>query len=486
MPREQTPPQNLDAEEYVVGACLLGGARAVEATRDTLSAPDFYRLNLGLIWATCVALVERGEPVDAITVAAELERHGELGKAGGRARLHELAAIVPATANVGHHAQLVRAAARDRAYYDSARALSAAAINGGVTAHPETLARIRELLDTPDGRTMTGLDFADVLSGPLPETAWLWHGWLVQGDLCLLVGDPKAGKSLVALGLADAVRRGLPFLGAQTTQTNVGIVDLENPKPEVVQRLRRIGLTPTSEGLFYFHYPRADLQSPDGVATLMATIAEHGLGLVVLDSFRRIAPGIDENDSASISAFFAPLRRITATTGCTIIVVHHARKRVGEGQDRSAGQMTRGSGDFLAVIDCQLYLRKTEPGSVTIEHGANRHGHEHQPLRIAVSAASDERLEFHSEGVVLLAETLGDEMLVRAVAELRAAAGPLTSTILKMKLGVDSAKESKRLYRALDQGYDRGILAKTTPANPRDPTEWALVPEAAGEGLFDV
>jgi replicative DNA helicase len=49
-----------------------------------------------------------GEPVDAITLADELERRGELEEIGGRARINELAALVPASSNAGHYARIVR------------------------------------------------------------------------------------------------------------------------------------------------------------------------------------------------------------------------------------------------------------------------------------------------------------------------------------------------------------------------------------------
>src|SRR3712207_980881 len=101
------PPQNLDAEESVLGAMMLSPG-AIGAVSEILDAGDFYRESHAKIYRAALALYAKGEPVDAITLVDELEQRGELEEAGGRVRLHELAALVPATANAGHYARIVR------------------------------------------------------------------------------------------------------------------------------------------------------------------------------------------------------------------------------------------------------------------------------------------------------------------------------------------------------------------------------------------
>ncbi len=101
------PPQNLEAEESVLGAMLLSPG-AIGAVSEILDASDFYRDSHGVIFRAALGLYAKGEPVDAITLPDELEERGELEKAGGRVRIHELAALVPATANAAHYAKIVR------------------------------------------------------------------------------------------------------------------------------------------------------------------------------------------------------------------------------------------------------------------------------------------------------------------------------------------------------------------------------------------
>src|SRR5438046_7947019 len=106
-PTAPIPPQNLDAEESVLGAMMLSPG-AIGAVSEVLDAGDFYRESHAKVYRAALALYAKGEPVDAITLVDELEERGELEDAGGRVRIHELAALVPASANAGHYARIVR------------------------------------------------------------------------------------------------------------------------------------------------------------------------------------------------------------------------------------------------------------------------------------------------------------------------------------------------------------------------------------------
>src|SRR4051812_15618025 len=101
------PPQNLDAEEAVLGAMMLSPG-AIGAVSEVLAAQDFYRDSHAKIYLAALALYGKGEPVDAITLVDELEERGQLEHAGGASRIHELAALVPATTYAGQYAQIVR------------------------------------------------------------------------------------------------------------------------------------------------------------------------------------------------------------------------------------------------------------------------------------------------------------------------------------------------------------------------------------------
>src|SRR5438128_926003 len=101
------PPQNLEAEESVLGAMMLSPG-AIGAVSEILDASDFYRESHAKIYRAALALYTKGEPVDAITLVDELDERSQLEDVGGRVRIHELAALVPATANASHYDRIVR------------------------------------------------------------------------------------------------------------------------------------------------------------------------------------------------------------------------------------------------------------------------------------------------------------------------------------------------------------------------------------------
>src|SRR5580700_1774405 len=81
---------------------------AISDVLDVIKAPDYYRPAHQLVHETILDLYGRGEPADAVTVAAELTRRGDIGRMGGAPYLHTLIASVPTAANAGYYARIVR------------------------------------------------------------------------------------------------------------------------------------------------------------------------------------------------------------------------------------------------------------------------------------------------------------------------------------------------------------------------------------------
>jgi replicative DNA helicase len=103
---ERTPPQDVAAEQSVLGGMLLSKdaiADVVEVVRGT----DFYRPAHQMVFDVVVDLYGKGEPADPITVSAELTRRGEIARVGGAPYLHTLLASVPTAANAGFYARIV-------------------------------------------------------------------------------------------------------------------------------------------------------------------------------------------------------------------------------------------------------------------------------------------------------------------------------------------------------------------------------------------
>ena len=104
---DRTPPQDIAAEQSVLGGMLLS-KDAIADVVEELRGQDFYRPAHELVYDAVIDLYGRGEPADAVTVSAELSKRGELGRVGGAAYLHTLISSVPTAANAGYYARLVR------------------------------------------------------------------------------------------------------------------------------------------------------------------------------------------------------------------------------------------------------------------------------------------------------------------------------------------------------------------------------------------
>jgi replicative DNA helicase len=247
-PSGHVPPQNLEAEESVLGAMLLSPT-AIGIATEILNPSDFYRESHGTIYNAALQLWSKGEPVDAITLADELDTRGELERVGGAPRIAELAALVPAASNVEHYARIVREMAtlrglvrvggeiarlgRDRPgetpdLVDRAEQLVFDLAQERVTgdfAHIETL--LKESFERITHLYEQGSELTGVPSG-FRDLDALTSGFQ-PGNLIILAARPSMGKSALALCTAAnlGVRQGTP----------VALFTLEMSKAEVTQRM---------------------------------------------------------------------------------------------------------------------------------------------------------------------------------------------------------------------------------------------------------
>ncbi len=104
---ERTPPHDLAAEQCVLGGMLMS-KDAISDVLEVIHPGDHYRPAHQLVHEVILDLYSRGEPVDAVTVANELTKRGEITRVGGAPYLHTLMASVPTAANAGYYARIVR------------------------------------------------------------------------------------------------------------------------------------------------------------------------------------------------------------------------------------------------------------------------------------------------------------------------------------------------------------------------------------------
>ncbi|QBI56714.1 replicative DNA helicase [Streptomonospora litoralis] len=103
---ERTPPHDIMAEQSVLGGMLLS-KEAITQVVEIVRSADFYRPAHQTVFDVAVDLFSRGEPVDAISVNAELTKRGEIARVGGAPYLHTLTESIPTAANAGYYARIV-------------------------------------------------------------------------------------------------------------------------------------------------------------------------------------------------------------------------------------------------------------------------------------------------------------------------------------------------------------------------------------------
>jgi replicative DNA helicase len=219
--------------------------RAAEHVDDTM----FYREQNRRMFRAMIAISERGEVVDPLTLAEELSRRGELEAGGGKERIGELIDAVPTSANVEYHAKIVKEKALQRRLIETCTALVSEAFEGKTTAAEllddaehrifqvsqqrgmQGFTRIKELMwPTMEriealqrgGKTITGVpsgftDLDEMTSGFQPA------------DLVIVAARPSMGKTAFILNVAQ--------YAAIEQKTGVAIFSLEMSKESLVQRM---------------------------------------------------------------------------------------------------------------------------------------------------------------------------------------------------------------------------------------------------------
>ena len=205
------------------------------------------------------------------------------------------------------------------------------------------------------------------------EQRWLVSSLWSEEAVGIIGGEPKCCKSFLALDLAVSVAAGTPCLRrfAVPRRGRVLLYSAEDALHIVRRRLEGIcaaaGVALADLDVQVITAPAVRLDLAADRNSLDETIAILAPRLLVLDPFVRLHR-IDENASGEVAPLLAYLRELQRHHGIAVIVVHHAKK--GASHVR-AGQALRGSSEFHAWGDSNLYLRRAgEELTLTVEHRA--------------------------------------------------------------------------------------------------------------------
>ncbi|RBM18095.1 replicative DNA helicase [Prauserella sp. PE36] len=245
------PPQDILAEQSVLGGMLLSPDAVGEAL-ELVRREDFYRPGHQAVYDAAVTLYSRGETADAITVAAELERRGELERLGGAPYLHTLVAACPSTAFVPEHASRVVEVAEKRRTVEAGQRIWQLGHQGVADPNESIADRARAVVDEitagrdhAQARQVT--DVTEELFGELAAIQDRANGGGALGlptgftDLDEVTTGLQAGQFIIVAGRPGLGKStlGLDFLRSATVRhrTPAALFSLEMSAPEVMMRL---------------------------------------------------------------------------------------------------------------------------------------------------------------------------------------------------------------------------------------------------------
>jgi AAA domain len=211
------------------------------------------------------------------------------------------------------------------------------------------------------------------LAEEAPELRWLITQLWSQHAVGIVGGEPKCCKSFLALDLAVAVAGGVPCLRRFKVPDpgRVLLYAAEDAHPIVRRRLEGIataaGVDLRDLDIQVITAPTLRLDLVADRLALQEVVARLQPRLLILDPFVRLHR-IDENASGEVAPLLAYLRELQRRYALAVLVVHHAKK--GAGNVR-AGQALRGTSEFHAWGDSNLYLRReADTLTLSVEHRA--------------------------------------------------------------------------------------------------------------------
>ncbi|HAM53633.1 MAG TPA: replicative DNA helicase [Nitrospiraceae bacterium] len=245
---DRLPPQNLEAEQSVLGAILLDN-EAIPKALEILSPDDFYRDAHRRIFDSMTELYEKNEAIDLITVTDALKRKNELDIVGGVTYLSSVANQVPTSANVRYHAKIIKEKALLRGLIRTTTEIAARVYESSLEADELVDFAERTIFEISDRRTKTSFftlkevikssfemiehlyDKKEAITGVpsgFPDLDELTTGFQ-PGDLIVIGGRPSMGKTALGMNIAQHV--------ALEVREPVAIFSLEMSKEQLALRM---------------------------------------------------------------------------------------------------------------------------------------------------------------------------------------------------------------------------------------------------------
>jgi len=182
---------------------------------------------------------------------------------------------------------------------------------------------------------------------------WAVNGLVPQQAITLLSARGGMGKTILSISMSDAVSKGIPFLGLETSKMPVVYIDFENSLPTLVERVKRID---ASDVLFW--HPTNEIKPPRLDSKEYELYKKLPQGALLIFDTLRASQSRDENDSQHMAMIMQRLKELR-DCGYTILILHHTSK--------SSDRIYKGSTAIFDLCDHNLSLHKVKKGGYTPE-----------------------------------------------------------------------------------------------------------------------
>ncbi|NHN32253.1 replicative DNA helicase [Paenibacillus agricola] len=393
---DRIPPQNLEAEQAVLGAILLDSDSLVTAV-ERISADDFYRTSHQRIFESMLELADEEEPIDLITLTSKLQNKQQLEEIGGIKYLSELASAVPTAANIDYYAEIVEEKSMLRRLIRAATSI----VTDGYASTDDVGELLGEaekkILEISQRRSTTGfVAIRDVLMEVFDKVEYLYNNkggttgirsgfqdldkmtsGFQRSDLIIVAARPSVGKTAFALNIAQNV-------GVREKET-VAIFSLEMGAPQLVQRMicaeANVDATRMRTGLLEAEdwekmtmaigsLSEANIYIDDSPSVTVADIRarcrrlkqERGLGMILIDYLQLIhGRGKGDNRQQEVSEISRTLKQIARELDVPVIALSQLSRGVEQRQDkRPMMSDLRESGSIEQDADIVAFLYRDD------------------------------------------------------------------------------------------------------------------------------
>ena len=393
---DNLPPQNIEAEQAVLGAIFLNTDALADAM-EYVEADDFYRRSHQLLFQAMVDLNNNSEAIDVLTVQNYLNTNNQLDDVGGVAYIAELATSVPTAANAGYYAKIVEEKSMLRRLISTATNIITQANNNDDDVPALLDSAERQIMDVSERRNRSGfreikdvlneaLNDVDRLSQQSEDITGLPTGYrefdkmtagLQPDNLIILAARPAVGKTAFALNIAQNV--------ATSTDTSVAIFSLEMSAESLVNRMLCAEGSINANHLRTGQLDEGEWQNlivamgalsntsifiDDTPGIKMAEIRakcrrlakEKGnLGLVVIDYLQLIEGSNKESRQQEVSEISRQLKKLAKELGVPILALSQLSRGVEQRQDkRPVLSDIRESGSIEQDADIVAFLYRDD------------------------------------------------------------------------------------------------------------------------------